>query len=301
MVITTAANEMFAGATGVYGICLDLSAAMTSFGTPMFARFISYKVCMIICTLASLLSYIICTLPQPVSHETHFNKAGPVLGTILAGFVYAFGSNTYMAVAAFYPPEAVLALSVGSGFSIILGPGVFIAFMSAFDQNWRKSLLLFLSSGALIPFVWWGLFDRRGRAEAERSRLGTLRKTISESDNSKMSTGDNTPRDASGVEIALASAGRSEDMSSGPDSATAQARSGFSESRTRSGLLFKKIMPKYVLPLLVCTTCATVSLFGVSTTMQTLERFRSRPAGDLEFEVVCESPRMEAMLSPAYR
>lgn len=288
MVITTAANEMFAGVTGVYGICLDLSAAVASFSTPMFARFIPYNVCMIICTLASLLAYLICTLPQPVSDGTYFNKAGPVIGTVLAGFVYAFGSNTYMAVAAFYPPEAVLALSVGSGFSIILGPGVFIGIMSAFDQNWRKSLLLFLFTGPLIPLVWWGLFDRRGRSEAERSRLGTLTKETSEGDSSGASTGNNTTRDTSDVEVALPTAWAGEDMSTRPNAATTSTKPGFGPTRTRSGLLFRKIMPKYVLPLLVCTTCATVSLFGVSTTTQTLERFRGRPSGDLEFEVVCE-------------
>jgi hypothetical protein len=36
---------------------------------------------------------------------------------------------------------------------------------------------------------------------------------------------------------------------------------GFGPTKTRSGLLFKRIMPKYVFPLLVCTTGAMVSLF----------------------------------------
>lgn len=293
MVITTAANQMFAGVTGVYGICLDLSAAVASFSTPMFARFIPYNVCMAICTLASLLSYLLCTLPQPISDGSTFNKAGPVIGTVLAGFVYAFGSNTYMAVAAFFPSEAVLALSVGSGFSIILGPGVFIGITSAFDQNWRKALLVFLFTGALIPFVWWGLFDRVGREAAELSRLGMLRKTAS---------GDSTPVTDPDENINIPQQGildgnvpenpTGKDEEAGVTVVTGTAstseKPGFSATRTRRGLLFKKIMPKYVFPLLVCTTCATVNLFGVSTTTQTLERFRAKPSGDLEFEVVCE-------------
>jgi CLN3 protein len=107
MVVTTGANVMFTGITGVYGICLSTTAAITSFGTPLFAHLMSYNLRVIACIVASILSFVICTLGN--------SQAGPAIGTIFAGFVYAFGTNTFLAVAAFYRQQTVIAFSIGSG------------------------------------------------------------------------------------------------------------------------------------------------------------------------------------------
>ncbi|KAI0389906.1 hypothetical protein F5Y17DRAFT_462266, partial [Xylariaceae sp. FL0594] len=190
MPITTAASLMFDGITGVYGICLSLTAAVSSFAGPMVSRHVPYNVWNLVLTLASGLAYVICTLPQPLSDTlTGGNKAGPVVGTVLAGFVYAFGTQNYLAVAAFFPAEAVVALSMGSGLSIILGAGVFIGLMNgAFDQDWRRCFLVFLPTVLLMPLIWYLLFDKSRRLEAELSRKRSLKKGKSDSSSSSSSS-----------------------------------------------------------------------------------------------------------------
>lgn len=179
MIVTTAANEMFTGITGAYGICLSLTAAIASFSTPLVARYMSYNLCTAICTLASFLSYVLCTVPKPLDGIHPANKTGPVLGTMLAGFVYAFGTNVYMAVAAFAPSEAVLGLSIGSGFSSILGPGIYIGVTTAFQQDWKRTLLVSSPSVLGIPAVWSGLVCSNIRNAAESSRLKCINKPTS--------------------------------------------------------------------------------------------------------------------------
>ncbi|KAK9418507.1 putative Protein BTN [Seiridium unicorne] len=277
MPITTAANQMFEGITGVYGICLSLTAAISAFAGPMVARYIPFDICTIGLTLASALAYVISTLPDPLGMPVGTNKAGPVIGTMLAGFVYAFGTQNYLAVAAFFPSEAVVALSVGSGLSIILGAGVFIGLMNgAFDQNWRKSFLVFLPTVILIPIVWWFLFDKDRRVAAERSRRQSLRKS---SESASTST---DPE-------ALASQGPLGDATGGNAADYAAQRSlrpGFGPHRSRKGMLIKTILPQYVLPLIICTTCAIFSLFGLAPILQTLNRFKGAPVGeDLQFQL----------------
>lgn len=107
MVVTTGANVMFTGITGVYGICLSTTAAITSFSTPLFVHLLSYNLRVMICMGASILSFVTCTLGN--------SEAGPTVGTIFAGFVYAFGTNTFLAVAAFYRQQTVITFSIGSG------------------------------------------------------------------------------------------------------------------------------------------------------------------------------------------
>lgn len=276
MPITTAANQMFEGITGVYGICLSLTAAISAFAGPMVARYIPFDICTIALTLASALAYVISTLPDPLGSPVGANKAGPVIGTMLAGFVYAFGTQNYLAVAAFFPSEAVVALSVGSGLSIILGAGVFIGLNNgAFEQNWRKSFLVFLPTVVFMPIIWWFLFDKERRMAAERSRKQSLRKS---SESTSMS---------SDPEALASSQGLSE---TGADHTRVAIRPGFGPNRTRTGMLIKTILPQYVLPLIICTTCAIFSLFGLAPTLQTLNRFKGGPVGDdLQFQLACKS------------
>ncbi|KAF7515156.1 hypothetical protein G7054_g14726 [Neopestalotiopsis clavispora] len=272
MPITTAANQMFEGITGVYGICLSLTAAISAFAGPMVARYIPFDICTIALTLASALAYVISTLPDPLGSPVGANKAGPVIGTMLAGFVYAFGTQNYLAVAAFFPSEAVVALSVGSGLSIILGAGVFIGLNNgAFEQNWRKSFLVFLPTVIFMPIIWWFLFDKDRRMAAERSRKQSLRK-------SSGSTSTSSDPEA------LASSQRLSET--GADHTRVAIRPGFGPNRTRTGMLIKTILPQYVLPLIICTTCAIFSLFGLAPTLQTLNRFKGAPVGDdLQFQL----------------
>jgi MFS family permease len=278
MVVTTGANEMFTGITGVYEVCASLTGAITSLLTPFFAHFISYNRCTMICLTASLLSYVICTLPQPLDDSPNDSKVGPVVGVALAGFVYAFGTNVYMAVAAFFPSEAVLALSAGSGFSVIVGPALYIAFMAAFNQDWRRTFLVFLPTALGIPIVWLALMDKSCLTAAEKSRLGELERKKKK----KPTNSGPTPAGRAGdVEAAV-------DVHTQEFQISQERRNGFGSHRTRTGLLFKVIIPKYVLPLIICTSSAIITLLGTSPTLQALKRFRARPQGDLQFQLVCK-------------
>ncbi|KAH9907586.1 hypothetical protein F4778DRAFT_769044 [Xylariomycetidae sp. FL2044] len=265
MPITAAASVMFDGITGVYGIVFSLAAALSAFAGPMVARFVPYPIWNTILTLASLLAYLLCTLPHPITNDNTGNKAGPVVGTVLAGFVYAFGSQHYLAVAAFFPSEAVVSLSIGSGLSIIFGSGVFIALMErAFDQNWRKCFLVISPTALLMPVVWWFLFDRAGRHAAELSRRKSLKKS----------------RD-SDIETPI-----TDSLPNASHPAAEVTKPGFGPQRTRIGLFLKTILPRYILPLIICTTCAILSLFGLAPALQTLNRFPDVPTVGLEYELI---------------
>ncbi|KAI0419642.1 hypothetical protein F5X98DRAFT_362395 [Xylaria grammica] len=275
MPITTAASLMFDGITGVYGICLSVTAAVSAFAGPVVARHVPYDVCNAILTLASALAYVISTLPQPLTNSTGGNKAGPVIGTMLAGFVYAFGTQNYLAAAAFFPAEAVVALSMGSGLSIILGAGVFIGLVDgAFDQDWRRCFLVFLPTTVLMPIIWWFLFDKSRRDAAELSRRRSLKKA---SENWSSESIQSLGPKAVGVEVTV-------EVDTSKDGG--QTRPGFGPGRTRAGMLFKTILPKYVLPLIICTTSAILALFGLAPSLQTLNRFKGAPDGDLEYQLV---------------
>ncbi|KAI0538361.1 hypothetical protein GGR58DRAFT_526128 [Xylaria digitata] len=283
MPITTAASLMFDGITGVYGICLSVTAAVSAFAGPVVARHVPYDICNAVLTLASALAYVISTLPQPLANSTGSNKAGPVIGTMLAGFVYAFGTQNYLAVAAFFPAEAVVALSMGSGLSIILGAGIFIGLMGgAFDQDWRRCFLIFLPTTVLMPIIWWFLFDKSRRDAAEASRRRSLKKVPNDwSSESFQSLGSKAGGAGAAVE-----ADASDNSEQNGTVVRRRTRPGFGPNRTRTGMLFKTILPKYVLPLIICTTSAIFALFGLAPSLQTLNRFKGAPDGDLEYQLV---------------
>ncbi|KAK2038821.1 hypothetical protein LZ31DRAFT_635132 [Colletotrichum somersetense] len=271
-VITTGANVMFTGFTGVYEVCASLTGAVASVGTPFVARFIPYDVCTAICTASTALAYLIPTLPHVLEGgATPDNKAAPIIGTMFGGFVYAFGTNVFMAVAAFFPPEAVLALSVGSGCAIILGPGLYTAAMIGLDNDWRRTFLAFLSTTILIPIVWWVLTDPACRAAAEKSRIESLAGSSRGSDGQDDGgSGITEPQEG-----AIGSGG-------GPVEGYQPA---FGKHRSRAGFLIKTILPKYVLPLIFCTSSAIVTLLGTAPTLQELGTFEDAPDGDMQFQL----------------
>ncbi|KAI0197810.1 hypothetical protein F4808DRAFT_452322 [Astrocystis sublimbata] len=275
MPITAAASAMFDGITGVYGIVFSLAAAIASFAGPILGPRIPNDVATIILTLASVLAYIICTLPHPLSNMSGKNKSGPVVGTALAGFVYAFGTQHYLSVAAFFPSEAVVALSTGSGLSIVFGTGIYIALVNkAFVQDWRRCFLVIAPTALSMPIIWWFVFDKAGRRAAELSRRQSLQRYRQSASSDTVERPD--------VEKVSANAANDSD-----ERAPSQvSRPGFGPNKTRVGLFFQTILPRYILPLIICTSCAILCLFGLAPALQTLNRFPDAPAGYLEFELI---------------
>lgn len=286
-VITTGSNVMFTGITGVYEVCASLTGALTSLGIPFVARFLPYDVSMAICTLSTALAYLIPTLPHPlVGGETPQNKAAPIIGTMFGGFIYAFGTNVYMAAAAFFPPEAVLALSSGSGCAIILGPGLYTAFMAGLDNDWRRTFLVFLSTTIFIPIVWWGLTDAACRKAAENSRIESLvrsrKKNGGESDSTAVTEYVDVSNNVQQLTLTLSQ----QEAQTSSDSESS--KPGFGQHRSRTGFLIKTIFPRYVLPLIFCTCSAIVTLLGTSPTLQALNTFHNAPNGNLQFQFSCK-------------
>lgn len=285
MVVTTGSRVMFTGFTGVYEVCASLTGASASFFSPFLAPFIPYDVGTGICIAASMLTYILCTLPHPlegaVSPES---KAGPVIGVMLGGFVYAYGTNLYMAAAAFFPPEAVLGLSVGSGCSVILGPGLYTGVMAGLDNDWRRTFLVLLPTVLGIPIVWWGVIDSSFRAAAEASRLNSSAKIRGSSSSSS-----NGESDGSAAITDTTLHRRGSKLEEGNTNASGRNQnSGFGNNRTRTGLLVKTLLPKYVLPLILCTSSSIVTLLGIAPALQTINRLRRAPEGNLQFQLVCK-------------
>lgn len=107
MLVSTGANAMFPGVTGAFGVSLSCTAALTAFTTPLFLHHLNLHLRVVISLTASVLGMTSCTLGH--------GSIGPAIGTCLAGFVYAFSTNAYLAIAAFYDPKTVRAFSSGSG------------------------------------------------------------------------------------------------------------------------------------------------------------------------------------------
>lgn len=133
MVATSAASSMFSGITGLMGICMSVAAAVTTFTTPLFIHHMPYNARVLISFIASVLSFVICVLGSDV--------VGPTIGTILAGFVYAFGTNLYLSVAAFYDQRTVISFSTGSSKKPCLPLSqTFVYTIRLFCRLWHFSL-----------------------------------------------------------------------------------------------------------------------------------------------------------------
>lgn len=261
--ITAAAKAMFTGVTGAYGLCAFVTAAITSFATPLFAHLIPYTLKTVILVVAGVASFGICTLGS--------NVAGPVVGTMLGGATYAFGSNTYLAVAASFPQFTVVSFSSGCGFSVVFGPALYIALMKPLDQSWKKVFWTCMALPIGICPVWWIMLSSERRKEAERVRgLAMVRR--------ESPSGDSTESNST----------KSEFKSTTPLQVEKSCPGGFGKDRSRLGLFFKIILPHYVVPLLLCTTSAITTMLGLSPTLQDLGNFQGSPHGDLQFEICCK-------------
>jgi hypothetical protein len=103
---------MLVGLTGVSGVSYSVPAAASSFFAPLFVHHIPYPIRLTINTVLSVMSLLICTFGP--------SFAGPVAGNMLAGIAYGFGSNLYLAAAAFYDQRTVISFSIGASTSFSL-------------------------------------------------------------------------------------------------------------------------------------------------------------------------------------
>lgn len=263
---------MFDGMTGVFEICNSVVAAATSLCTPFLMRRFTYRTSMIICAVATVLSYLFCALPEPMSTAKKVNEAGPVIGTMISGFMHAFGVASIIALQAFFPQEAPLALSAGSGLAVIVGPGSLIGLLAAFGQSaWRRVLLVYMPTGPLIMVVWWLLMEQKYIDAAEASRTAARKAGSKDGEESKSteSDGDSTPPSTE---------------SDTQDTTTRPAV----QQRSRMDLLFKMVLPQYLLAFLLICVAANLATMGVAPSLQKLKRFKDAPKGDLQFELICK-------------
>lgn len=122
---------------------------------------------------------------------------------------------------------------------------------------------------ALICAVWWALLDEAGRRDADRVRMLAVTK------GSALECGSTD---------SICLQGRYPDGTPVAE----ETKAGFGPGRTRTGLFFKLILPRYVIPLLFCTAGAVTCLLGLSPSYQNLRLFEGAPEGDLQYEIYCE-------------
>jgi len=79
-------------------------------------------------------------------------------------------------------------------------------------------------------------------------------------------------------------------------SAQGQQQPGFGPGRTRLNLFWKVILPRYCLPLFICTMGAFFSLLGLAPTYQALNSFKVAPKGDLNFQLNCAWPDFKKLV-----
>ncbi|KAJ8118501.1 hypothetical protein OPT61_g532 [Boeremia exigua] len=256
--ITAGAKAMFQGVTGAYGLCAFVTAAFTSLVAPTFAHHIPYSYRTIILTITGLASFGICTVGS--------NQAGPVIGTMLGGATYAFGMNTYLAVAASFPQYTVVSFSSGCGSSVVLGPALYIVLMGPLGRAWKHVFLVCLCFPVLICAVWWVLLDDAGRRDADRVRKLAITKARA--------------LECGSSDFICLQVGSDDSLP-----VVKETKMGFGPGLTRTGLFFRLILPRYVVPLLFCTMGSIICILGLSPTFQNLRLFRGSPENDLQFEI----------------
>ncbi|EME46964.1 hypothetical protein DOTSEDRAFT_41505 [Dothistroma septosporum NZE10] len=264
-ITATAASSMFTGYTGVFEVCSSVVAAATSLANPFIMRRFTYRTQIYVCTAMTMLLYPVCTLPKPLGKGMAESEAGPAIGAMLGGFVHAFGYSAFSALAVFFPAEANLALSAGSGLAVIVGPALLIGFLAIFGQEWHRSLLVFISTGPLIFLVWRFLMDQSCIRTAEESRIASRKAATTDSN-----------------DIESAAYAKSLD---GEDATARQ--SDTPPSRWR--LFCRTILPKNLLAFILLSVAANVATMGCTPVLQNLSRFKAAPKGNLQFEIICES------------
>lgn len=139
--------------------------------------------------------------------------------------------------------------------------------MQAFENNWRRAILVFLPFAFVQPCIWWIMRSSQSAITAEQTRR-TAR--IREAERFANQIAPN-----SSVAIAFSNSSIDE----------TDEKTGFGPGRTRIGLFWKTIVPQYVVPLLACTCGAMFVLSGLAPTFKDLNSFRNAPSGTLNYQL----------------
>lgn len=145
--------------------------------------------------------------------------------------------------------------------------------MKAFRSNWRHAILAFLPFAFVQPAVWYFMLSASNRRSAEQDRQ-TAKARDAERFESLISA--KTLTDTRGYATFESAISTTSDLT---------AKSGFGPGRTRIGLFWKAIFPRYVLPLLTCTCGALFMLVGLTPTFEDLELFPGTPRDELNYQL----------------
>ncbi|OJD35304.1 batten s disease protein cln3 [Diplodia corticola] len=277
-ILSTAAHSMFGGFTGVFMIVVSLSVIATAFPTPPILRFIPHWLRVALIFVGSCLSFYFSTLGEPKI------PPGQISGTSMAATVHAFATCAFHETSAYFDPRTHAAFSTGSSSAVLVGPALYIGLMQAYDGKWRTVLLVCLCVAPLFPMVWWGLVPAQGRRAAEEGRRAARSKRR------RTSTGTSTP-----VEDPEKDAGVTQTT---PPTATST--SGFGPERTRTGLFFKCLLPKYVVPQAITVLLGLVALFGLAPVFMYLYSFDKVPMGELQFQLCYLTYAFAAFLASTF-
>ncbi|KAF4303876.1 Batten's disease protein Cln3 [Botryosphaeria dothidea] len=258
-ILCTAAHSLFPGFTGAFMIVLAISAVATSGPMPLFLHFIPHNVRVLLIFVGSCISFFFCTLG-------HHIPPGQISGTSMAATVYAFATGSLLETAAFFDPKTVLAFNMGSSSSVLLGAPLFIGLMKAFNGDWKKVLLVCISTSAILPTVWFCMVSKSGRLAAEENR-----RSSNAARKSKRATNNSTPDP--------------EATAGSPKEGATSGLSGFGPERTRTKLFWKVLFPRYVVPLAISTCLGVIALYGVVPCLMFLRAFKKVPQGELQYEL----------------
>ncbi|GME37549.1 Batten's disease protein Cln3 [Neofusicoccum parvum] len=254
-ILFTAAHSMFPLFTGTFILALAISAVVTSLTTRPILHLLHHNLRIILIFVGSCLAFFICTLGYHI-------PPGPITGTITAANVYAFATSALLESAASFDQRTVLAFSMGSGSSVLVGPPLFIGLMRAFNDDWKTVLLVCISTAVIFPCVWWLMVSKDGREVAEENR-----------------------RMVAAAKKSKARGGSTDNSTADPEAAIETMTSGFGPERTRLGFFFKVLFPIYVIPQTICTSLSVIALLGVTPALMYLGVFEESPKGDLYYQL----------------
>lgn len=142
--------------------------------------------------------------------------------------------------------------------------------MKAFNGDWKKVLLVCISTSAILPIVWFCMVSKSGRLAAEENR-----RSSNAARKSKRATNNSTPDP--------------EATAGSPKEGATSGLSGFGPERTRTKLFWKVLFPRYVVPLAISTCLGVIALYGVVPCLMFLRAFKKVPQGELQYELSCKS------------
>ncbi|EKG18081.1 Batten's disease protein Cln3 [Macrophomina phaseolina MS6] len=226
---------------------------------PLFLHLIPHNVRILIIFVCSCLAFFFCTLG-------HHIPPGQISGTSMAATAYAFGTGSFLETVTFFDQRALRAFNLGSSSSVLVGAPLFIGLMEAFNGDWKKVMLVCISTASILPIAWFCIAPKQGRRAAEESR-----RSFNKARKSKRATNNSTP-DLEATAEAI-------------DQAPAAQFSGFGPERTRLSFFFKVLFPTYVIPLAISTCLGVIALYGLVPTLMFLRAFDKVPQGELQFEL----------------